>query len=94
MNAGNCLWTTGYALVFFSGDAMGGKSPIQLTKDVKPGESIDLRVDLIAPEQPGTYTSNWVLQDETGAMFGVGPQHDQALLLAIVVKPAPPPTPG
>jgi hypothetical protein len=91
-NVGDCVWTTGYALVFLSGDAMGGKSPIPLPHEVKPGEVIDLRVDMMLPDQAGTYTSNWALQDETGSIFGVGPQYDQALIVTIVVVPQPPPT--
>lgn len=39
---------------------------IPLTQDVKPGETIQIKVDLVAPKQDGQYTVFYELQDETG----------------------------
>ncbi|HWQ83756.1 MAG TPA: NBR1-Ig-like domain-containing protein, partial [Anaerolineales bacterium] len=69
-NIGSCAWTTGYSLVFLSGDAMGGASA-DMPQRVEPGSSIDLSVNLIAPNTAGTYKGNWMLRDRDGR-FGIG----------------------
>lgn len=74
-NTGSCTWTTGYSLVFDSGNAMSGKSSIAMPKSVKPGETVDLSVDLTAPNKNGEYTGNWRLRDASGAKFGLGSQN-------------------
>ena len=42
-NTGTCIWTTDYALVFFSGDEMGAPPSISLPDSVQPGETITCR---------------------------------------------------
>ncbi len=93
-NAGTCSWTTGYALVFYSGDQMDGQSSIPFTSVVQPGETVDLRVDLVAPFEQNSFTGNWVLKDGSGITFGVGDLGDQAISVTIMVKPTPMPTSG
>ena len=47
---GSCTWTSGYKVIFASGDAMGGPASFQLTAGtVAPGESIVVSVNLVAP---------------------------------------------
>jgi hypothetical protein len=92
-NAGTCTWTTAYSLVYASGESMGSPVALPLLQDVKPGETVDLRLTLIAPENPSTYTGNWYLQDTSGAVFGLGMDGTQPLALTIIVQPlAKPPT--
>ncbi len=62
-NAGTCTWSAGYALAFYSGEQMGGQASIPLPSVVQPGDTVDLRVDLVAPLNQTSYTGNWVLQD-------------------------------
>jgi hypothetical protein len=71
-NIGTCIWSTNYALVFTWGDRMSGISPKMLNQVVKPGETIDLSIDLVAPKQSNIYQGNWMLQDENGNQFGTG----------------------
>lgn len=71
-NVGSCTWTSGYQLVFDSGDQMGGPSSQQLTNGtVAPGQTIDVSVNLVAPANPGTYKGNWKLKEPGGAVFGL-----------------------
>ncbi len=71
-NAGTCNWTSSYQLVFDSGDQMGGDSPKPFTTDpVLPGQTIDVSVDLTAPNTAGTYKGNWKLRDGNGGTFGL-----------------------
>jgi hypothetical protein len=39
-------------------------SVYDLPKNVRPGESIEIVIDMISPTQPGRYTSTWALVDE------------------------------
>ncbi len=72
-NAGSCPWTIGYLLYFDSGDIMGGPTSQFLTSEpVLPGETIDVSLDLIAPEETGVYQGNWMLRNVKGEGFGIG----------------------
>ena len=68
-NDGTCTWNPDYRLVFFSGDQMGGPNSVKLNKYVKPGEQVDLLVDLKAPSKAGTYTGYWRMQADDGSRF-------------------------
>ncbi len=62
VNAGDCTWTENYAIVWFSGEPLGSARIQFLDSPVRPGESVDLSVELTAPSQIGTYQSNWKLR--------------------------------
>lgn len=68
-NVGTCTWNPNYDFVFFSGDRMGGAKTTDLDDYVKPGESIDLAVDMSAPSSPDTYTGYWKLRSDDGQSF-------------------------
>jgi hypothetical protein len=71
-NVGSCTWTSGYQLVFDSGDQMGGPASQQLTAGtVAPGQTVDVSVNLTAPGSAGTYKGNWRLREPGGAVFGL-----------------------
>lgn len=71
-NTGTCPWTPTYKAVFTgagNGGAMGAVTT-PLGKTVKPGETIDLLIEFVAPTTPGEYTSWWKLQNDQGVFFG------------------------
>jgi hypothetical protein len=71
-NAGSCTWTSGYQIIFDSGDQMGGPASQQLTAGtVAPGQTVDVSVNLTAPNSPGTYKGNWRLRDPNGVVFAL-----------------------
>ncbi|MBU1661015.1 MAG: hypothetical protein KKD28_06035 [Chloroflexi bacterium] len=71
-NTGSCTWTSGYSLMFESGDAMGAPASIQLTTStVAPGQQIDVSVNLVAPDDPGTYQGFFNLRNPSGTVFGL-----------------------
>jgi formylglycine-generating enzyme required for sulfatase activity len=83
-NTGTCTWTSSYAMIFYSGDAMSGPAATQFTTGtVPPGATIDVSVTLIAPTTPGTYRGEWRLRNAAGATFGIGPLADQSFWLQI-----------
>lgn len=89
LNAGTCHWTTAYALIFDSGDDLGGESIIPLTSLIVPGNTVDLAVGLVAPQSSGSYEGNWFLRNGEGESFGLGIQADKPFWVRINVGPAP-----
>lgn len=92
-NVGSCAWTSGYQLVFDSGDQMGGPASQQLTAGtVAPGQTIDVSVNLTAPASPGTYKGNWRLREPGGAVFALstGPFWVQIKAAAVAANTAVP----
>jgi hypothetical protein len=69
-NIGACPWTTGYQLVFISGNAMGGvATPLLAQGSILRGQSVEASVALKAPAAAGTYTGYWALSDAGGNLF-------------------------
>lgn len=93
VNVGTCTWTTSYAAVFFSGEQMNAPDSIPLEQSVAPNQSIDISVDMVAPEEPGTYQSNWKLRNANGELFGIGPNGESPFWVRIVVVEVDTPTP-
>lgn len=71
-NVGSCTWTSGYDIVFYSGDSMGAPSAVQVsTETVAPGQIVEISVDLTAPAIAGTYRGNWQVRDSSDEIFGI-----------------------
>lgn len=87
-NAGTCTWTQAYAVVWFSGEKMGASGETALLGDVAPGQTVELSVDLLAPDSPGTYQGNWKLRNQAGVLFGIGPNGESSFWVRIVVVAA------
>jgi hypothetical protein len=85
LNAGTCTWDTHYSLVFFLGESMTSKLVRPLAGTVKPGQTIDLSIPMIAPKQAGKHYSEWMLRNPSGVSFGIGKNFDQPLWLDITV---------
>ena len=85
-NIGSCTWTRDYSLVFVSGSQMDGVSKIWLDTQVRPGEMVDVSVQLKAPARVGDYTGHWQLRNESGVNFGVGNGAKQAFWVMIRVS--------
>jgi hypothetical protein len=91
-NTGTCTWTTSYALVFDSGNIMGGPTSKALASSVPPGASIDISVSLTSPASNGTHRGNWKLRNDKGVIFGLG--GGGPFWVQIVVGPTPTTSPG
>jgi len=89
-NNGTCTWKSGYTMAFSYGNVpaaqMGGQ-PIPVTRDVRPGETFDFQVNLIAPIVPGTYQGFWNLRNAQNRLFG------ETVWVGITVAGAPTITP-
>ncbi|MCE1254871.1 MAG: hypothetical protein LWX83_15150 [Anaerolineae bacterium] len=85
-NNGTCTWDTNYRLVFVSGDAMGAPtSGIGLPAVVPPGGQVDVSVTLTAPTGVRTYQGDFMLQNGSGARFGIGENADKSFWVKVVV---------
>jgi hypothetical protein len=89
-NTGACTWNTSYALVFVSGNPLGAPASVPLGGNVAPGQEVDLIVNMQAPAAPGNYTSNWILRNAGGVLFGLGAGNGQ--FWAKITVPSPTPT--
>ncbi len=68
-NSGTCVWEAGTQLVFASGESMHGPAAVDVPP-VAPGSSTDVSVNLVAPDEPGTYRSVWQMRSPEGVRFG------------------------
>lgn len=92
-NGGSCAWTADYAVVYFSGDDLGANRIQPIISTVEPGESVEIAVDMVAPNEPGLYSGFWMLRSDTGELFGIGPNGNSPFWVRIqviaVTAPAP-----
>ena len=71
-NIGTCTWTTGYSMVFNSGEQMGSTTSVPMPSSVAPGQNVDVSVNLTAPNAAGHYIGYWRFKNAGGALFGIG----------------------
>jgi hypothetical protein len=70
-NNGTCTWNKNYTFDFVGGERMGAKKSVTLGTSVDPGETIDLAVDMVAPDKAGDHEGRWMLSTDKGTDFGV-----------------------
>ena len=88
-NIGTCTWTSNYALVWFSGEQLDATQAVPLSGTTESGQSLDISVEMKAPNTPGTYQSWWKLRNPSGALFGIGPNSDAGFWVRIIVEGEP-----
>ncbi|MCK5635045.1 MAG: hypothetical protein KAI06_08155, partial [Anaerolineales bacterium] len=86
-NNGDCTWTRDYDLIFLSGYRMSGFTVKTINGTIKPGQIVDLSVDLKAPDDYGTYWGYWMLRNANGDIFGLGDDANLPFWVKIVVEP-------
>lgn len=70
-NMGTCAWTTSYKLVFSHGDQMNGVGEVALPMTVPTGQTVDVSINLKAPNAAGTYRGDYKLMDSSGNLFAL-----------------------
>lgn len=71
-NVGTCTWTTSYALVYVTGEKFGAQSAVSMPGNIGPGQTVDIPVQMTAPNQSGRFKGYWKLRNASGILFGVG----------------------
>lgn len=84
-NIGTCTWTSSYMLVYDSGTQMGSNTSVALPGNTPPGQSVDVSVDLTAPNAAGSYRGYWKFQNAAGTKFGIGAAANRPWWVEIVV---------
>ena len=71
-NTGSCIWLTTFYLGFSypQGGQMGGQTKVPLPSAVAAGQTVDISVSLIVPNQTGKITGVWSLFDDKGNAIG------------------------
>ena len=85
-NIGSCTWTPSYSVVFINGDGLGAPSTVSLSGYVYPGSYVDLPISMTAPDTDGHYQGFWELRNDSGALFGIGPQASDSFWVDINVS--------
>jgi hypothetical protein len=84
-NAGTTTWTSDYVLAFVRGEQMGGPQTVPMPASVAPGETVELSVNLTAPQRLGAFTGFWQFRTPAGQPFGIGPEANQPVYVQINV---------
>jgi len=84
-NSGTCAWGPGIQLVYLFDDQMGATGAADVP-DAAPDGTVELQLDLVAPETAGSHRSTWRMRTQDGRWFG------NRLFIRIIVVATPTPT--
>jgi hypothetical protein len=84
-NIGTCTWNTSYAIVFDSGAQMGAPAAANFPASVAPGQTVDLTLNMTAPNAAGHYFGYYKLRNASGVIFGIGSTANRAFWVEINV---------
>lgn len=79
-NAGTTTWTKSYSLFYVAGDHMNGPVSVPVPSEVAPGQTVNISVDLKAPDESGTKKGYWRMANASGTLF------DTSVYVEIVVR--------
>lgn len=65
---------------------MSAEDSYPLTEVVAPGQSLEVAIDMVAPEELGTYRGNWQIAGVDGEPFGIDGFVEDAFWLRITVS--------
>ncbi len=83
-NTGSCSWTSGYRIIFESGDKMGALDETVLTSgSIPPGATADISVPLKAPSTEGNYRGYFRLRSPDSVVFGINGDANDAFWVDI-----------
>lgn len=68
-NTGTTTWTPKYNLRFYAGERLNSPTDLNMPRDVKPGETVELAFNLKAPDKTGKTNTVWVLSNADGRNF-------------------------
>lgn len=92
-NVGFCTWDSSYSIAFFDGTQMNGPRLQPLNITVKPGQTAEVSIDLVAPGMPGEYKGAWKLMAPGGELFSSDPSGFWVVIQTQVQTPSPTPMP-
>jgi uncharacterized protein YkwD len=69
-NNGTCVWGPTYTLTHYSDERLGSLNPISLGLTY-PGQTLDISIDLTAPNATGTHRGNFVIKNPAGLIMKI-----------------------
>jgi hypothetical protein len=69
LNTGSCSWGPDYHVGFMAGEQMGGPAELSVPM-TRPGESLEISMELVAPSTPGAYRGDWRMVSDVWGPFG------------------------
>ena len=87
-NIGDCAWNN-VTMVFDSGAQMGTIAAVSVTNGIAPGQTVDVSVDMTAPNAPGHYIGYWKFKSDQGTLFGIGVNANKSWWVEINVAGTP-----
>jgi len=85
-NVGTCAWNTNdVSMVFDSGAQMGAPASVALPASVAVGSTVDVSVNMTAPNAAGHYIGYWKFKSAQGTIFGLGVNANKAWWVEINV---------
>lgn len=79
-NTGTCAWTDQYTLTFYDGDQMGAPDSVAL-RVTKPGDTLDIAVDMTAPNKDAIYRADFEIRNPAGEAMKI----DQNTKLWVII---------
>lgn len=71
-NIGTCTWNKNYQIVFYGGDQLADDTIFAFTSDdIEPGESVQVSIEMTAPDKTGNFESYWIFRNDVGQNFFV-----------------------
>lgn len=86
-NTGTTTWSPAYTLVWVEGDKMGSPESLAIAGNVRPGETVDVSVELTAPAKAGTYQTYFRLRNESGQFFKIDGSGDLWVKIIVGLTP-------
>jgi hypothetical protein len=68
-NIGTNAWSARYSYAYARGAKIQKQDSYRLNRVVNVDDTVDIIVDMIAPSEPGSYSTAWRLVNETGKSF-------------------------
>ena len=88
-NDSNCAWGAGSdvkGMISVDGEKLATVNTVEFPEAIQPGQTIEVSIPMLAPDQEGTYKSEWLFAAVNGASFGVGKSGALPLSAHIVVS--------
>ncbi|MFN8461424.1 MAG: NBR1-Ig-like domain-containing protein [Anaerolineales bacterium] len=87
-NIGTCVWNN-VTMVFDTGTQMGSVAAVTVANGIAPGQTVDVSVDMTAPNSPGHYIGYWKFKSDQGTLFGIGVNANKSWWVEINVVGTP-----
>lgn len=87
-NNGTCVWGPTYTLNHYSDERLGAPDSVPLGLTY-PGQTLDISVDLVAPNSTGTFRGNFVIENPQGLIMKIADDSRLWVIINVTSTSAP-----